>query len=444
VAYNLNVGQKAQITLNPGPNTNYTFTSTAPTRATVSASGEVTAVSGGKVAIIVTRVADGATIGSTLFDVLAPIVAMPSIEVSVTEQQLNATFTLDLSMPGYLGVTWSGADIVTQIQGQNIDALVIADQGQTQLVDPVTQNSAVWLPKQVSGKGVFTLSSWTSFGTRNLVLAAIGPYQSLAYPIGPAQAPVTAAATSADGGPIISNVAVSFDGEVATISWDTVSPTWDQYFVSLSRQDGNPGVLEEEKTVTVVSNEASAELDMTGMDPGLYLATVALNGVGQTTSATSAPTRYTPTGLTHSNIASPAFAISSTSGSGAAGDPFEASPTPWTSAETGQGSIGVTYIGQYWGTGNLKSPKLMQVFVPDDVAVTVDVQTSMNGSDWTTVGSEYLYGDGTELTERVLTGFNLDGIAGLRFLVSADGGQGGNPNFLLTGLTVNSFKIFEG
>jgi hypothetical protein len=86
----------------------------------------------------------------------------------------------------------------------------------------------------------------------------------------------------------------------------------------------------------------------------------------------------------------------------------------------------------------------MQVFVPDDVAVTVDVQTSMNGSDWTTVGSEYLYGDGTELTERVLTGFNLDGIAGLRFLVSADGGQGGNPNFLLTGLTVNSFKIFEG
>jgi hypothetical protein len=123
MAYNLVVGVESQLSFSIGIPTDYSYTLSAPSKATVTVGGKITGVAIGLVTITVTRISDNTIVGNVLIDVTTSGTSSTVISVTAIPP---TTLSIDFSIAGLMHVMWTNADVTTPIAGFDV-----ADQAST-------------------------------------------------------------------------------------------------------------------------------------------------------------------------------------------------------------------------------------------------------------------------------------------------------------------------
>lgn len=275
MSYNLDVGAKVDIDLSVGDDDDYTFTSSAPSVASVDADGIVTGVSSGLAVITIVRNSDGATVGKPLFNINA--IPEGTLDVEITLVPVATTFSIDFSaIPSIAFVEWENANISLPVFLGSQFFLGIKQTGlgggglHLWLKLPTTTSGSVAIPTQSGLGGDDITDTWE--------LCVIDTQRNPSASFGPTQA-ITGTLTSRGLNSLpypLTNLNVEFDdnNELATLTWDVDinNMEWIDYIVYY-----NDGItIEQAVTPSIVNGHATTTIPWVGHPHGEYGFTVAL------------------------------------------------------------------------------------------------------------------------------------------------------------------------
>lgn len=429
----LQVGQVADINVGMDPDEDYTFTCTSPSVGTVDADGIFTATDRGFAAVRVVRNSDDVLVGTVLFYVLSDYEIEPTAAFSVVPvvpSHAADTFTADFDiLTQHVLVSWTGADVTTPVLGEVPSALrIVSDDLQIAVDVAPTEdgsvlikmpNAQVELGTIADLETTLNLASVSSYGQSNFQGTLSGEISGLA--------PFT-------------NLVAEPVGEDLHISWDTTSPDWENYYISLFQSSGNAGEWREVLSRVSISDVGSSHNEtLTGVfadePPGLYRAYLYVVDENAGDYYLAPRERYLQAGAPHTKVSDGAYALSSGADSGTTdAGPFEASPTPWRGTALGFSNINTTYIGQDFGDGNEQNVKVIVIHQNPVMAMTsFKIQYTDDGVNWVPsgpnvhTGTDYVEGvySSDDDYEFDVEGYGLGARRGFRLIAAGSPNGGG-------------------